>query len=58
MPSTIRIVELGEAEALRIAELKFDGDSSYIKIRRTLRDFLLTSPDAEELDQLVTELLG
>ncbi|MBJ7002500.1 hypothetical protein ACFY5K_15010 [Streptomyces griseofuscus] len=31
---------------------------SYIQIRRTLRDFLLSSPDAEELDQLVTELLG
>ncbi|MFE1755920.1 Eco57I restriction-modification methylase domain-containing protein, partial [Streptomyces anandii] len=53
-----RIAELGEAEYQRIAELKFEDGKSYIQIRRTLRDFLLSSPDAEELDQLVTELLG
>ncbi|MCI3224354.1 N-6 DNA methylase [Streptomyces sp. NP-1717] len=53
-----RIAEIGEAESQRIAELKFEGGKSYIQIRRTLRDFLLSSPDAEELDQLVTELLG
>ncbi|MEU1576209.1 N-6 DNA methylase [Streptomyces collinus] len=53
----VRIAELGDAEAGRIAELKFDENSSYIQIRRALRDFLLSSPDAEELDQLVTELL-
>lgn len=57
-PKHARISEIGEAEAQRIAELKFDENSSYIQIRRTLRDFLLSSPDAEELDQLVTELLG
>ncbi|MFE3033014.1 Eco57I restriction-modification methylase domain-containing protein [Streptomyces canus] len=54
----VRIAEIGEAEHQRIAELKFEGGKSYIQIRRTLRDFLLSSPDAEELDQLVTELLG
>ncbi|WP_181801436.1 N-6 DNA methylase [Streptomyces shenzhenensis] len=54
----VRIAELGEAEHQRIAELKFEEGKSYIQIRRTLRDFLLSSPDAEELDQLVTELLG
>ncbi|MDQ1018847.1 hypothetical protein [Streptomyces afghaniensis] len=53
-----RIAEIGEAEAQRIAELKFDDSKSYIQIRRTLRAFLLSSPDAEELDLLVTELLG
>ncbi|MFF1491350.1 N-6 DNA methylase [Streptomyces sp. NPDC058304] len=53
-----RIAEIGEAEFQRIAELKFEDGKSYIQIRRTLRDFLLSSPDAEELDQLVTELLG
>ncbi|MFI6466717.1 N-6 DNA methylase [Streptomyces sp. NPDC050538] len=54
----VRISEIGEMEAGRIAELKFDENSSYIQIRRALRDFLLSSPDAEELDLLVTELLG
>ncbi|MFJ3214803.1 N-6 DNA methylase [Kitasatospora sp. NPDC086801] len=53
-----RIAAIGEAEAQRIAELQFDEGKSYIQIRRTLRDFLLSSTDAEELDQLVTELLG
>ncbi|MFI6020582.1 hypothetical protein ACIBCP_23445 [Streptomyces sp. NPDC051287] len=53
-----RIAEIGEAECQRIAELNFEDGKSYIQIRRTLRDFLLSSPDAEELDQLVTELLG
>ncbi|RPK63111.1 hypothetical protein EES43_12510 [Streptomyces sp. ADI96-02] len=53
-----RIAEIGEAEAERIAELKFEDGKSYIQIRRTLRDFLLSSTDAEELDLLMTELLG
>jgi hypothetical protein len=57
-PKHVRIAEIGKAEAERIAELKFEDGKSYIQIRRTLRDFLLSSPDAEELDLLVTELLG
>jgi hypothetical protein len=54
----VRIAEIGESEAQRIADLKFEDGKSYIQIRRTLRDFLLSSPDVEELDLLVTELLG
>ncbi|WP_445284508.1 N-6 DNA methylase [Streptomyces sp. DSM 118148] len=57
-PKHARIAEIGEAEAQRIAELKFEEGKSYIQLRRALRDFLLSSPDAEELDQLVTEMLG
>jgi hypothetical protein len=57
-PKQVRIAELGEAEFRRIAELKFEGNKNYIVLRRALRDFLLSSPDAEELDQLITELLG
>ncbi|MEU7329257.1 hypothetical protein [Streptomyces parvus] len=54
----VRLAELGEAEHQRIAELKFEEGKSYIQIRRAVRSFLLNSTDAEELDQLVTELLG
>ncbi|EST27586.1 hypothetical protein [Streptomyces roseochromogenus] len=34
----VQIAELGEAEARRIADLKFDEDSSHIQIRPSLRD--------------------
>ncbi|CAM4072488.1 N-6 DNA methylase [Nocardiopsis rhodophaea] len=52
-----RISELGEAEAQRIAALHIDTSKSFIQIRRALRKELAISPNSEELDALVTELL-
>ncbi|MBT2416007.1 hypothetical protein J7I94_36725, partial [Streptomyces sp. ISL-12] len=52
-----RIAELGAAESDRIAALDLDESKNYVKLRQVVRSVIATSPDAEELDQLVRLLL-
>ncbi|MFG2695216.1 N-6 DNA methylase [Kitasatospora sp. NPDC048407] len=56
-PTHARVAELGELEAKRIAELTFDEGKGFVRLRQVVREFLATSQDAEELDDLVRQLL-
>ncbi|WP_181007286.1 N-6 DNA methylase [Streptomyces sp. SM1] len=56
-PGHQRLVELGAAEAARIAALELDETKNFVKLRQVVRSVIGTSPDAEELDDLVRLLL-
>lgn len=53
-----RLAELGAMEAERIKALNVDETSNFVTLRRIVRNTLITSPHAEEFDQLVTVMLG
>lgn len=53
-----RLAELGVMEAERIKALNFNEATNFITLRRIVRNVLTASPYAEELDQLVTVILG
>lgn len=53
-----RLAELGAIEAERVKALNVDEKLNFIALRRVIRSALSASPHAEELDQLVTTLLG
>jgi hypothetical protein len=52
-----RLAELGSAEAERITALDLNESKSFRDLRKVIRSVIKTSPDAEELDQLVRLLL-
>ncbi|MFE4048907.1 hypothetical protein [Streptomyces sp. YIM B13518] len=52
-----RLAELGAAEAERIAALELDESKNFVKLRQVVRSVIATSPDAEEVDELVRLLL-
>ncbi|MEU6217005.1 N-6 DNA methylase [Streptomyces sp. NPDC047022] len=52
-----RIAEIGAAEHRRVSELRLDESKGFVKLRQVVRQVLSTSPDAEELDQLVRLLI-
>ncbi|EFL39743.1 hypothetical protein SSRG_02547 [Streptomyces griseoflavus Tu4000] len=52
-----RLAELGNAESERITALGLDESKSFRDLRKVIRSAIKTSPDAEELDQLVRLLL-
>jgi hypothetical protein len=53
-----RLVELGAAEAERVEALALNEKGNFVTLRRAVREALAASPCAEELDQLVTTMLG
>ncbi|MEU2399939.1 hypothetical protein ABZ764_18345 [Streptomyces pseudogriseolus] len=56
-PGHQRLAELGAAEGARIAALELDETKNFVKLRQVVRSVIATSPDAEELDDLVRLLL-
>ncbi|MFF0450058.1 N-6 DNA methylase [Streptomyces sp. NPDC004609] len=56
-PIHSRLSELGTAEAELVAQLDLDETKSFVKLRQVLRQAIVDSPNAEELDQLVRLLL-
>lgn len=53
----LRLAEIGKVETERIGALDLDTSKNFVALRRLVRQHLLESPDAEELDLLVRELL-
>lgn len=53
-----RLAEFGAMEAERIKALDLDETGNFVVLRRRVRSALTASPHAEELDQLVTVMLG
>jgi hypothetical protein len=53
-----RLAELGSMEAERVEALNFDVTGNFVALRRSVRNTLAASPYAEELDELVTVMLG
>lgn len=53
-----RLAQLGVEEAGRITALTLGENGNFITSRRIVRNTLAASPHAEELDQLVTSMLG
>jgi len=52
-----RLRELGAAEQERVQSMGINESANFVTLRRRIRETLALSPNAEELDQLVTELL-
>ncbi|NIL60089.1 hypothetical protein HCB18_27990, partial [Salinispora arenicola] len=55
--STWRLAEIGQSEMNRIAALDLDISKNFVALRKLVRQHLLDSPLADELDVLVRELL-
>jgi hypothetical protein len=53
-----RLAELGGMEAERIRALSLDPQRNFTALRRVARDALTASPHVDELDELVTAMLG
>ncbi|MFD9925303.1 N-6 DNA methylase [[Kitasatospora] papulosa] len=53
----VRLAELGVLEADYVSRLPLDETKNFVTLRRQIRASLLVSPNAEELDELVRELL-
>lgn len=56
-PKHAKLARLGKLDSEFIAQLPMDETRNFVSLRRDVRAALLTSPNAEELDQLVRELL-
>ncbi|NIL43191.1 SAM-dependent DNA methyltransferase [Salinispora arenicola] len=56
-PQHLRLAEIGQSEMNRIAALDLDISKNFVALRKLVRQHLLDSPDADELDVLVRELL-
>ncbi|WP_433344206.1 N-6 DNA methylase [Micromonospora sp. CA-111912] len=56
-PRHLRLAEIGQSEMNRIAALDLDTSKHFVALRKLVRQHLLDSPDADELDLLVRELL-
>ncbi|QYC44288.1 putative type I restriction enzymeP M protein [Nonomuraea coxensis DSM 45129] len=57
-PAHRRLVELGQAEASLVAELDLDETENFVTLRRKVRQALSSGSHAEEIANIVTELLG
>ncbi|MGW1031630.1 N-6 DNA methylase [Streptomyces antibioticus] len=56
-PKHVRLAELGSLEADFVSSRPLDETKNFVSLRRAIRTYLQASPNAEELDQLVRELL-
>lgn len=57
-PAHQRLVELGRQEAKLVKELDLDEDANFVVLRRQVRTALAAGTHAEEIAEIVTELLG
>ena len=53
-----RLAELGAAEADLVRQLDIDEHGNFVALRRHVRAALAAGPHAQEIEELVTELLG
>jgi hypothetical protein len=57
-PAHRRLSELGQKEAELVAALDFDEQASYITLRQRVRQALAAGPQAAEIEDIVTGLIG
>jgi len=57
-PMHQRLSQLGRQEAELIAGLEIDEDGNFVTLRQHIRDVLAATSSAEEVNQIVMELLG
>jgi len=53
-----RLAELGAAEADLIKQLEIDEQGNFVVLRRRVREALAAGPYAQEIEELVSELIG
>jgi SAM-dependent methyltransferase len=57
-PVHLRLSTLGRQEAERVAGLDIDKHRNFVNLRQDIRELLAASSSAEEINQIVVELLG
>lgn len=57
-PAHQRLSELGQQQAQMVAALDLDAGSNYVTLRQDVRGALAGSSGADEVAEIVTELLG